>query len=213
MTNATHATHVDSTLFRFATAGSVDDGKSTLVGRLLHDSKAILADQLESVARTSAERGFGGEPGAIDFALLTLRPQAVGQQRQVGGVKAALAADPLDRVELVREDRLGVVEQAADERRLAVVDRAGGREPQQVVAARLAGDVRGRCRGGGVVGRRHQKYPCFLRSSMAASERRSSARVAPRSVSREAASSRITPATSPAAESTAPVQLMSPTVR
>ncbi|GGI46650.1 sulfate adenylyltransferase subunit 1 [Agromyces flavus] len=60
-----------SSLFRFATAGSVDDGKSTLVGRLLHDSKAILADQLESVARTSAERGFGGEPGAIDFALLT----------------------------------------------------------------------------------------------------------------------------------------------
>ncbi|WP_136707681.1 GTP-binding protein [Agromyces sp. H66] len=59
------------TLFRFATAGSVDDGKSTLVGRLLHDSKAILADQLEQVARTSAERGFGGEPGAIDFALLT----------------------------------------------------------------------------------------------------------------------------------------------
>ncbi|MRX43660.1 sulfate adenylyltransferase subunit 1 [Agromyces kandeliae] len=58
-------------LFRFATAGSVDDGKSTLVGRLLHDSKAILADQLESVARTSAERGFGGKPGAIDFALLT----------------------------------------------------------------------------------------------------------------------------------------------
>ena len=45
-------------LFRFATAGSVDDGKSTLVGRLLHDSKAILADQLEQVARTSAERGF-----------------------------------------------------------------------------------------------------------------------------------------------------------
>ncbi|MEV1128819.1 GTP-binding protein [Agromyces sp. NPDC049794] len=66
----THATQ-EQTLFRFATAGSVDDGKSTLVGRLLHDSKAILADQLESVARTSAERGFGGEPGAIDFALLT----------------------------------------------------------------------------------------------------------------------------------------------
>ena len=57
----------DTTLFRFATAGSVDDGKSTLVGRLLHDSKSILADQLDSVTRTSAERGFGG----IDFALLT----------------------------------------------------------------------------------------------------------------------------------------------
>jgi sulfate adenylyltransferase subunit 1 len=60
-----------STLFRFATAGSVDDGKSTLVGRLLHDSKSILVDQLESVARTSAERGFGGDAGGLDLALLT----------------------------------------------------------------------------------------------------------------------------------------------
>ncbi|GAA1976477.1 sulfate adenylyltransferase subunit 1 [Microbacterium pumilum] len=59
----------EPTLFRFATAGSVDDGKSTLVGRLLHDSKAILADQLEQVARTSAERGFAH--GDFDFALLT----------------------------------------------------------------------------------------------------------------------------------------------
>ncbi|KQZ85531.1 sulfate adenylyltransferase [Microbacterium sp. Root166] len=59
----------EGTLFRFATAGSVDDGKSTLVGRLLHDSKAILADQLEQVARTSAERGFAH--GEFDFALLT----------------------------------------------------------------------------------------------------------------------------------------------
>jgi len=49
----------------------VDDGKSTLVGRLLHDSKAILADQLDAVARTSADRGFGGEKGGIDLALLT----------------------------------------------------------------------------------------------------------------------------------------------
>ncbi|MFJ3956014.1 sulfate adenylyltransferase subunit 1 [Arthrobacter sp. NPDC090010] len=60
-----------STLFRFATAGSVDDGKSTLVGRLLHDSKAILADTLDAVARTSADRGFGGEKGGLDLALLT----------------------------------------------------------------------------------------------------------------------------------------------
>ena len=57
------------TLLRFATAGSVDDGKSTLVGRLLHDAKAILADQLEAVTRTSEERGFVG--GEFDFALLT----------------------------------------------------------------------------------------------------------------------------------------------
>ncbi|WP_453985746.1 sulfate adenylyltransferase subunit 1 [Brevibacterium casei] len=57
------------TLLRFATAGSVDDGKSTLVGRLLHDAKAILADQLAAVTATSAERGFVG--GEFDFALLT----------------------------------------------------------------------------------------------------------------------------------------------
>ncbi len=57
------------TLFRFATAGSVDDGKSTLVGRLLHDAKAILADQLEQVQATSRQRGFAH--GDFDFALLT----------------------------------------------------------------------------------------------------------------------------------------------
>ncbi len=54
-------------LARIATAGSVDDGKSTLIGRLLFDSKAILADQLESVERTSAERG----DEALDLSLLT----------------------------------------------------------------------------------------------------------------------------------------------
>ncbi|MFE1265594.1 sulfate adenylyltransferase subunit 1 [Streptomyces albogriseolus] len=52
---------------RFATAGSVDDGKSTLVGRLLHDSKSVLADQLEAVERASASRG----QDTPDLALLT----------------------------------------------------------------------------------------------------------------------------------------------
>ena len=54
-------------LLRLATAGSVDDGKSTLVGRLLHDSKAVLADQLEAVERASRDRGLDG----ADLALLT----------------------------------------------------------------------------------------------------------------------------------------------
>ncbi|MFF3026723.1 sulfate adenylyltransferase subunit 1 [Microbacterium sp. NPDC057944] len=63
------AVTAEQTLFRFATAGSVDDGKSTLVGRLLHDAKAILADQLEQVAATSRQRGFAH--GDFDFALLT----------------------------------------------------------------------------------------------------------------------------------------------
>ncbi|MDT0344094.1 sulfate adenylyltransferase subunit 1 [Streptomyces litchfieldiae] len=54
-------------LLRFATAGSVDDGKSTLVGRLLHDSKSVLADQLEAVEAASRNRG----QEAVDLALLT----------------------------------------------------------------------------------------------------------------------------------------------
>ena len=45
-------------LLRLATAGSVDDGKSTLVGRLLYDTKSVLADQLDAVQRVSAERGL-----------------------------------------------------------------------------------------------------------------------------------------------------------
>jgi sulfate adenylyltransferase subunit 1 (EFTu-like GTPase family) len=44
-------------LLRFATAGTVDDGKSTLIGRLLLDSKTIFADQLEAVEATSSARG------------------------------------------------------------------------------------------------------------------------------------------------------------
>ncbi|MEU4996886.1 GTP-binding protein [Streptomyces sp. NPDC021622] len=56
-----------TTLLRFATAGSVDDGKSTLVGRLLHDSKSVLTDQLEAVERVSLGRG----QEAPDLALLT----------------------------------------------------------------------------------------------------------------------------------------------
>ena len=54
-------------LLRFATAGSVDDGKSTLIGRLLYDSKAIFEDQLEAVERVSRQRG----DEYTDLALLT----------------------------------------------------------------------------------------------------------------------------------------------
>ena len=54
-------------LLRFITAGSVDDGKSTLIGRLLYDSKSILADQLEAVERSSKNK----DNGEVDLALLT----------------------------------------------------------------------------------------------------------------------------------------------
>jgi bifunctional enzyme CysN/CysC len=56
-----------SELLRIATAGSVDDGKSTLIGRLLHDTKSIFEDQLESIERTSLKRG----DESTDLALLT----------------------------------------------------------------------------------------------------------------------------------------------
>ncbi|MBV9417139.1 MAG: 50S ribosome-binding GTPase [Solirubrobacterales bacterium] len=66
-TNGHAVTTRTSELLRFATAGSVDDGKSTLIGRLLHDSKAIFEDQLEHVVRTSERRG----DGYVNLALLT----------------------------------------------------------------------------------------------------------------------------------------------
>jgi len=53
------ATRDNTSLLRLATAGSVDDGKSTLVGRLLHDSKSVLADQLAAVTRVSKAKGLG----------------------------------------------------------------------------------------------------------------------------------------------------------
>ena len=56
-----------ATLLRIATAGSVDDGKSTLIGRLLFDSKAVMEDQLAAVERTSKERGSD----FTDLALVT----------------------------------------------------------------------------------------------------------------------------------------------
>ncbi|WP_375238364.1 sulfate adenylyltransferase subunit 1 [Aurantibacter sp.] len=54
-------------LLRFTTAGSVDDGKSTLIGRLLYDSKSIFEDQLEAITNTSKKKGHEG----VDLALFT----------------------------------------------------------------------------------------------------------------------------------------------
>jgi bifunctional enzyme CysN/CysC len=58
-------------LLRFLTAGSVDDGKSTLIGRLLHDANSIYEDQLASLRAASPGGGTKGETAAIDFSLLT----------------------------------------------------------------------------------------------------------------------------------------------
>ncbi|MEF8698560.1 MAG: GTP-binding protein [Candidatus Accumulibacter sp. UW26] len=66
----------DNGLLRFLTCGSVDDGKSTLIGRLLFDSKTILADTLHAIRRTSARRGLD----SVDLSLLTDGLQAEREQ-------------------------------------------------------------------------------------------------------------------------------------
>ena len=68
---------VPGDLLRFATAGSVDDGKSTLIGRLLYDSKSVFTDQLESVERTSADRGD-------DYTNLALLTDGLRAEREQG---------------------------------------------------------------------------------------------------------------------------------
>ncbi|HBZ06829.1 MAG TPA: sulfate adenylyltransferase [Massilia sp.] len=68
LTDASTNTLTQHSLLRFITAGSVDDGKSTLIGRLLYDSKGIFADQLAAVSRSKHKRTVGD---TIDLSLLT----------------------------------------------------------------------------------------------------------------------------------------------
>src|SRR5579884_375344 len=60
--------HLGQELLRFTTAGSVDDGKSTLIGRLLHDTKSVYEDQLAAVKNSRVNRAAKGH---VDFSLLT----------------------------------------------------------------------------------------------------------------------------------------------
>jgi sulfate adenylyltransferase large subunit len=60
--------HLGQEMLRFTTAGSVDDGKSTLIGRLLHDTKSVYEDQLAAVEKSRVNRASGGH---VDFSLLT----------------------------------------------------------------------------------------------------------------------------------------------
>src|SRR6186713_249585 len=65
--NVSNEDQSESGVVRFITAGSVDDGKSTLIGRLLHDSRAILEDQFAAVERASQRRG----QTVVDLSLIT----------------------------------------------------------------------------------------------------------------------------------------------
>src|SRR5207342_3311898 len=120
-------------------------------------------------------------------ALLSLGQQPVGQQGQIDGRKAAPARGRLQGCDLIRQQPLAVVEEAADQGALAVVDAACGDEAQQPgVAGRIplpfsfSLEGRGNRRNsplpsrervtrGGRSRARHQKYPSFLRNSIAAS--------------------------------------------
>ncbi len=67
MTNTKDSGYLDMELLRFTTAGSVDDGKSTLIGRLLYDSKAIFEDQMDAIEESSKRKG----EDQVNLALLT----------------------------------------------------------------------------------------------------------------------------------------------
>ena len=96
------------------------------VPRVLDVARRVGDDELPARRREEAIGDIDGDP------LLPLGAQPVGQQGKVRVVVAALATDPLDGLELVGEQGLRVVQQAPDERALAVIDRAGRGEPQQV---------------------------------------------------------------------------------
>ena len=96
------------------------------VARVLLVAGRVGDDELAQRGREIAIRDVDGD------ALLALGDEAVGQERQVQR-RAALLRCALDGGKLVGQDRLGVVEQAADQRALAVVDAARGQEPQHTV--------------------------------------------------------------------------------
>ena len=101
-------------------------GAGDHVARVLHVPGRV--GELEA-----APRGDERAVGDVDRdPLLALGAQAVGEQREVDVAVAAPLRGLLDVLELVGEDLLRVVEQPADQRRLAVVDRARGHEPQQL---------------------------------------------------------------------------------
>ncbi len=77
-------------MLRFITCGSVDDGKSTLIGRLLYDSKMIFEDQLASLENDS--KAVGTQGGEIDFALLV---DGLAAEREQGiTIDVAIASSP-----------------------------------------------------------------------------------------------------------------------
>ena len=130
-----------------AVAG-VDEDQGEFRGGRAGDHVARVLDVTWGVGEDVGPGGGREVPvGDVDGdALLALGAQAVGEQGQVGRVEAPVAAGPLDRRELVREDGLGVVEQPAHQRGLPVVHAPGRGQPEQVVPRGAGLEVRVRRR-------------------------------------------------------------------
>ena len=111
-------------LLRLATAGSVDDGKSTLIGRLLYDAKGIFEDQLEAIRRTSEQRGNA----ETDLALLTDGLRAEREQGITIDVAYRYFATPQAQVHHRRHARAHRVHAQHGDRRL---QRAPGPDPHR----------------------------------------------------------------------------------
>ena len=88
-TNGKHKLERPSELLRFATAGSVDDGKSTLIGRLLYDTKQIFADQLEHIEQTSERRGDRWESRPVPVRRPGVVRSTAGTDRAPNSSRAA----------------------------------------------------------------------------------------------------------------------------
>src|SRR5659263_322919 len=131
--------HHERDLLRLATAGSVDDGKSTLIGRLLYDTKSVLADQLAAVERASVARGGAG----VDLALLTDGLRAEREQGRRHAAIAALLRVPhivlaVNKMDLVDFDEATFRDIAADFARYAAD--LGVRDVQAIPLSALEGD-------------------------------------------------------------------------
>ncbi len=141
-------------ILRFATAGSVDDGKSTLIGRLLYDSKSIFEDQLEAVERTSRDRG----DEYTNLALLTDGLRAEREQGITIDVAYRYFATPQAQVHHRRHPRAHPVHPEHGDRRLH--RRPGdhpGRRAQGPAGAVAAARVPGHAAAGAAPGPRVNK--------------------------------------------------------